>query len=866
MNIYQVMKRSLHQGSNIVKVPVAATVLAIAACCLLSAVAPGFGMAYAQNTNATIRGQVLDPSGALVPGAQVLIVNQDTGVKVFNGRTDSAGAFVAPQVIPGTYRITVTAQGLKQAVIENLAATVAQVTSVNITLEIGQVNETVTVSAKGEELDRSTSDISTLIAPTEVQNLPLANRSTENLLMFIPGVAHGGAGDTPSTSQLSINGSRTLNTEVMLNGVSTIVASTGTPATLPSPDGVDSFRALTTNAPSEYGRTSGAVISVNTRSGTNTYHGSLYFLMKNEDMDANTFFHKITPITVNGVTGPTPRNKDRFFQMGGSFGGPIRIPFLYNGHDKTFFFFNYDRTLQPNSSTLTFTVPTAAQRTGDLSASPLPIYQPSGRGVAPANLKTAAFTNNQVGPIDPAAAKILALLPLPNTPGTYDATNNRYTNNWTSLQNLSGHYQRIVGRVDEVITPNDRLSINIYRFTTATPNAVSWNSALLNTTWDCTCNNAWLPSIDYTRSWSSTLVSDLNMGFFRNVVIRVPPGTNLNAGSTVGIASLPLNQMPEITDGAFSNIGADTNTNQVNITNTFTPFGTVTKTWGPHTFRTGASLRKNQFNSYNPAGSPEGTIGFNGTLTNHGSSGNATTQLADFLLGEVGSYSYEQPMPETGRRNWNLGVFLQDDWKLSQKLTLNLGVRYEYESTMKIATNIYSRFDPNTGNLLVAGQNASASLNLTAPKADLSPRIGFAYSIDNKTVVRAAFGTFYGTIFQNLGGQLAYPGYDNTLSSTNLGTGVPQVNSLSAGIPLGTPANLQNPFASIKGTASSPYNPAGVSFNQLNPMALVQQWNFGVERQLPLGLTMEVNYGATMLFTWPISCQPTSFRSRRWMR
>ncbi len=850
MNFYQAARRTVHFCGDIVSVQIAAAVLAFAACSIFPALVPGFGLAYAQNTNATIRGQVLDPSGALVANAEVLIVNQDTGVRVFNGKSDSAGAFVAPQVIPGTYRIAVTAPGLKQAVIENLVATVAQVTSVNINLQIGQVSETVTVSAKGEELDRSTSDISTLIAPSEVQNLPLQGRATENLLTFIPGVAHGGAGDTPSTSQLSINGSRTLNTEVLLNGVSTIVASTGTPATLPSPDGVDSFRVLTTNAPAEYGRTSGAVISVNTVSGTNTYHGNLYFLMKNEDFDANTFFHKLT--LVNGQ--PTPRAKDRFFQAGGSIGGAIKIPHFYNGHDKSFFFFNYDRTITPNSTTLTFTVPTQAQRNGDLSAAlqgrnaagqitPVPVYQPSPRGQVPANLNTPAYANNQVPVTDAAAQKILALLPLPNTPGTLDPVNNRYTGNWTSQQNLSGHVQKIVGRVDEVLTPKDRLSINIYRFTTASPNAVSWNSPLLNTTWDCTCNNAWLPSIDYTRTWSSTLVMDLNMGFFRNVVLRNPPGVGLNAASTLGIASLPLDQTPEITDPAFNNIGADTNTNQINITNTYTPFGTISKTFGPHTFKTGVSLRKNEFNSYNPAASPEGTIGFGGNLTNHGAAGNATTGLADFLLGEVNSYSYEQPMPETGRRNYNLGIFLQDDWKVSEKLTLNLGIRYEFESPLTIATNIYSRFDPNSGTLLVAGQNASRSLNVTAPKADISPRIGFAYSVDNKTVVRAAFGTFYGTIFQNLGGQLAYPGYDNTLSSTNLGTGVPQLNSLSQGIPLGNPPNLQNPGASIAGsTASSPYNISGVSFNSLNPMAMVQQWNFGFERQLPLSLTMEVDY------------------------
>jgi hypothetical protein len=833
--------------------------LGFAACCTLPSILPG--VAYGQNTNATVRGQVLDPTGALVPGAKVVIQNKNTGVTVFDGTSDSAGAFVAPQILPGTYKIIVSSPGLKDAVVDNLVATVAQVASVDINLTVGAANEVVTVQANGEQLDRSTSSISTLISPEDVQNLPLQQRATENLLSFIPGVVHGGPANQPSTSQLSINGSRTLNTEVLLNGVSTIVASTGTPATLPSPDGVDQFRVLTTNAPAEYGRTSGAVISVNTISGTNTYHGNLYFLLRNEALDANQFFHKDT---INPVTGAVlPRNRDRFFQEGGSFGGPVRIPHLYNGRDKTFFFVNYDRTSIPNSTTLTETVPTAAQRKGDLSNASAPvfvdgtirdpkkypvqtIYQPTGKSSLP-------FAGNQVGPIDPAAAKILALLPLPNTIGTIDYVNNRYTNNWTSLQNLTGTVQKIVVRVDEQLTSKDRFSFNVYRYTNTSPNAVTYNSPLLNTTWDCSCTNAWLPSIDYTRVWTPTLVMDLNMGFFRNVVLRNPPGVGLNAASALGIASLPLDQTPQISasggqnagsnNAGFSNIGADTNTNQVNITNTFTPFGTITKTHGPHTFKAGASLRKNQFNSYNPATSPEGSFLFDGSITNQGNTGNPNTQIADFLLGKIKTTSYEQAQPPTGRRNYNFGVFFQDDWKVTPKLTLNLGVRYEYESPLTVANNVYSRIDPNTGVLLAAGLNGvSNSLNINTPKGDVSPRIGLAYSIDDKTVVRAAFGTFYGTIFQNLGGQLAYPGFDNNITTNNLGTGVAQPFALSQGLPLAPPPNLKNPYAALVGSsAANPYSVA-ISFNNQRQMPLVQQWNLGIQRQLPLLLTLEVNY------------------------
>src|SRR6201999_2058397 len=254
--------------------------------------------------------------------------------------------------------------------------------------------------------------------------------------------------------------------------------------------------------------------------------------------------------------------------------------------------------------------------------------------------------------------------------------------NWTTQQNTTSNILRLAARVDEQLTPKDRFSFNLYRYTNTSPNAINYNQdaqgntlsfsqALFNTTWDCSCSNAWLPSVEYTRIWTPNLVMDLNMGFFRNAVFRNPPGTGQSAGTTLGIASLPIDPTPEFTSPGFSNIGSDTNTNKINITNTYPPFGSVTKTWGPHTFKFGGSLRKNQFNSYNPASSPEGTLSFDGSITNHGTGGNANTGIADFELGQIKTGSYEQPMPPTGRRNWNLGLYFQDDFHATQRLTLN---------------------------------------------------------------------------------------------------------------------------------------------------------------------------------------------------
>jgi hypothetical protein len=238
-------------------------------------------------------------------------------------------------------------------------------------------------------------------------------------------------------------------------------------------------------------RPSGGVVSANSKSRTKIYHGNAYFLIRNEALNANSYFNKLT---INTATGKiTPRGRDRFFQAGGSLGGPVRIPHVYDGKNKTFFFVNYDRTITNTPTVLNLTVPTATQRQGDLSnalaptdatgkaRTPQKVFQPTG-------VSSPAYTNNQVGPINPAAANILAL----------------------PQQSPVSDTLRLVVRLDEQLTTNDRLSLNLYRYNQSTPNAVFYNSPLLNTTFDCTCTNAWLPSVDYTRIWNPSLVTDLN--------------------------------------------------------------------------------------------------------------------------------------------------------------------------------------------------------------------------------------------------------------------------------------------------------------------------------------------------------------------
>lgn len=816
--------------------------LALLSCSSLYAV-----NAVAQNSNATITGTVTDQSGARIAHAQITILNEGTNVVVFKGFTDNSGAFVAPQVQTGSYRVTAEDPGMQRVVLNNVVASVSATVNANITMQVGSLAQDIVVEAGSEQLQKSSSDVSTLITPSQVENLPIQNRNVANLLVLIPGVVHGGSATSLNTDQLSFNGSRSNNTEVLLNGVSVIIATIGSVGILPSSDGLNEFRVLTSNAPAEFGRTSGAVVASETRQGTDTYHGALYFLARNEAFNANNFFNNL-----QGIARP----RDRYFQFGGLIGGPVVIPRIYNGAGKTFFFANIDQTLQRVPRTVTLTVPSAAFRAGDFSSSAIPVYNP---------VTKMQFVGNRVTGIDPAAAAILARIPLPNRTGTPDPANSRFINNYVSTQITSTTAARDAFRVDEQISSKDRISSSVFYASSLIPNAVDYTDPALNTQADASKSTQWVASADYTRVWTPSLVSDVNFGFFRYVNKSNPTGQGIGASALFNIASLPTDALPFLSTTGYSSVGASQNILLNNVTNTFTPFGSVTKSLGKHSVKVGAQLRKNQFNSFNPAQYVNGSLSFTGTITDPKFvGGNAINSLADFELGKIKTGSYEIAQPETGRRNYNLGIFAEDDFKTTPKLTINAGIRWEYESPQVNTRNIYSRFDSTTGNLLIAGKNASSSLNLNTPKLDFSPRVGLAYSPNPNTVVRAAFGTFYGVLFSNLGGQINYPGYDVQTNFVNLGTGIAQPFSLSQGIPLIGVRDLNNPAAAYAN--ASPSTPAaanvGTEYGKINPLSLVQQWSLGIQQALPLHLTLEVNYvgnhGLHLPITVPVNAVPMS--------
>ena len=785
-------------------------------------------LVVAQDTSARLSGTVSDSTGSVVPGAKLTLINPATKAEVTHTTSDAHGVYNALQMPPGTYTLVVEAPGFQRTETQ-VQLSVASRVDLPVTLQIGSVGETVMVTTQAEDLNRSDATISTLMSPSDVQNLPLPNREITNLIALAPGVVHGGSATNVNSAQLSINGSRTLNSETLLDGNSVVEGVTGQISRLPSPDMLGEFRIITSNAPAEYGRTSGGVVTMLTRSGTRKYHVGVYELFRNAVLNANTFANKLqTPVV--------KRPANNYNQLGVVLSGPVWIPKIYDSTDRTFFYLNYDQTLQRMATLQTQSVPSAAFRSGDFSASPVTVYDP---------LTNLPFPGNKIpaSRIDQAASKYLALLPQPNTAGTFDNVSNRYTNNYVFQSSPPYTAPRYSARLDHSIGDNLRLFGSVNRWIAATTQQLAYNNPVLATSYGCNCDQGWQAVVGGTATVNPTTVVDVRFGFNRWVEERTAASFGTDPTQTVGIQRASFKETPSVSYSGFSNMGAANGSTSQTYSNTFTPYGSITKVIGQHTIKAGALLRKDQVNVFNTGSAFQGSYSFTGAITDiTGTGGKATNGLADFLLGAVKTSNYAIPQPLLGRRNFNVGFYIQDDFRITSKLTANIGVRYDYESPMYIANDRYSRFDNHTGLLLVANQNASRSLNITSAKLNFAPRIGLSFAPNNKMVVRAGFGTFYGQIMSNLGGQVSFPGYDVPVSFNNLGTRVAQPFTLTQGMPLIGVQDLNNPAAAL--TTASPSNPfsPGISYQSINPLSLNQQWNASVQQSFVAGTVVEIGY------------------------
>jgi len=784
----------------------------------------------AQTTTASLVGTIKDPTGSVLPGVTVTIVNAATGATVWQTVTDESGTYFAPSLPVGTYDVNLSLQGFKTTSIRGTRLEIGQRARLDGVLPLGTLDETVTVVGEAAvQLQKEDSSVGLVINTSQVQGLPLPSRNVLNLLTLAGGVTSGGAATGINSSQLSINGSRTLNSEFSIDGVSVVSGSTGAPGRLPSTEAIREFKVLTSSYSAEYGRSAGGTITAVTDSGTNRFSGGAWEYFRHEKLNANNYFNKL-----RNQAKPT----DRYSQFGFKLGGPVRIP-GYDGRSRTFFFGVYEGLRRTAPATVSSTIPDERFRTGDFSASPIPIIDP---------LTGQPFPGNVIpqGRIDSAARKIMALLPAPNSSGSADSVNGRRTNNYVNDLTNKPAEDEITLRVDHNFTTSARLYGRFTRYALFGPSSPTMAGPLNNAAGDSN-TKGYQVSTGWTHVWSSALVTETSFGYLRDDPVIDPPTLGVNVADVFGIERSAFAAAPRFRITGWRELGNNENTYRRQINNNYQMTSALTWVKSGHSIKTGAQLRLNQFNVFNPGGLFTGAYDFTGEISSTTrAAGNPVNALADFLLGQVKTASYDLPQPANGRRNYNLAFFAQDDWKLNPRLTLNLGLRYEYESPMWIDNDVHSRLDitpGSVGRLLVAGQNASRSLDLEGDRLNLAPRVGAAYTLNDKTVVRSAFGLFYGQIFSNLGGIVLYPGFTVTRDFPSRGTGVAQAFTLREGHPLDAVQNLSDPFfVERSATPQQPLVDNSNQFGSVSPLPYSMQWSAGVQRELWGGAIADVSY------------------------
>ncbi len=783
--------------------------------------------AVCQDLTGVITGTVTDSSGAVVPGASVTILRLGTETPVWEGKTASSGQYLAPLLPVGQYDIRIQLQGFRKTEIKDFDLKVDQRARIDAVLQPGEIKDSVTVTGENVvQLETETSSMALVINPAQVRDLPMANRAVFSLITLSAGVSTGDDPTVVDSSQYSINGSRSQSSEITIDGVSVFGGATGAISHLPSPDAVREVKVLTSAYSAEYGRTAGATISMVVNSGTNTYHGAVYEYFRNEDLNANNFF--------NNLRG-TPRPPNRQNQIGGSFSGPVWLPKVYRGKDRTFFFANYETTRQTVPGAPISTIPGLAFRSGDFSSSSVVVADPSTHVPLPGN-------RIPVSRLDPAAVKIMNLLPAPDSPGTLDPSTGIAANNYINNVSKQPYTNNLTTRLDHTAGKSTSLWLRFTHDWADTPRPETIPGPL-NPGSPESQTTQWIGAAGLTKPLTPTLFAEARFSYLRSTVAALPPSFGVDVAQTLGIQRSPLAATPMITMTGWAALGSQNNVWQTPVDNIFQFAPALTWIRGTHSLKAGMELRKNQYNNFNGNSNYAGLYNFNGNLKSPSStSGSPINSLADLLFGAITNAAYAVPQPEIARRNYNLAFFLQDDWKVSRKLTLNLGLRQDYEAPQTTANGVYSRVDPFTGKLLVAGRNSDASLGLHPPLFNFGPRAGFAYALDSKTVVRSAFGMFFYQLFSNLGGNVVMPGFNATATFNSAGKGIAQPFTLAQGMPLSAVA-YQNPLdAQAAATVSNPLVPSNSQYAETNHLPTIMQWNFGIQRQLARGTVLDLSY------------------------
>lgn len=817
----------------------------------------------AQEYRGTITGTVADSTGAAMPNTQVEARNVSTGATV-TAMSNEAGIYSIPFLLPGTYNITASASGFKQAIRKGIEVHAGDRIQTDLVMEVGATSESVTVTANAEQLRTGTAAMGQTINSTQISDLPLLGRNTYLAASFATGMwtgmTQGSAFGRPfdgAAAQMSAEGVGAAY-QMTLNGIPNAPSERASGAIytgfVPSPDAVEEVTVQTHTYDAQYGHSSGAVVNTVLKGGSNDFHGAAYEFFRNDKLNANSF---------NGNAAGNKRGVMRWNQPGGVISGPVILPKLYNGRNKTFFMFSLEMIRNASPLPYTASFPTVEERTGDFSklttstGQPVLIYDPLTTTLTNGQYIRQPFTGNLIpaSRINSIGKTLINAYPVPNLPGTAGGFNNFVV----SPNSQQDKYHSLSSRVDHQVSTNNRLSFTAfsnkrnqifptYGFTD--PNASPGYLHYRN-------NHG--GSIDWTDTLSPTMVLNVKYGIIYHPFAVQLYGDNYDLG-TLGFGQSTLAQIPHFNypglsmSGGYTGLisGAGTGTpaaSQFSTTFNQTLSGTLNKTAGKHNLKMGGEWYVMRANNNVPI-SNLNAFSFNAGFSQQNAQTGSTTAgnpFASLLLGYPAGGGVSANIASAFQQNYT-GLFLQDDWRVTSRLTLNIGLRWEYESPMSERYDRQNRgFDYNSTNPLqsrVTGLTLKGGLLFTDSnerfpfKRDWNnwgPRLGAAYRLGNNTVLRGGYGINYSVSFQT-GGANGFSTTTGYVASTD--------NNL-------TPANtLTNPFP-----AGSVLQPSGRTLglstllgqgltfaDPTRTIPLVHNYSLALQHLLPKQLLVEVAY------------------------
>lgn len=830
---------------------------------------------HAQTNNGAIAGSILDSSGGAVVGAEITATGVETH-SVYNTVSSSTGAYRLSNLVLGTYNISVAAPGFKISEMTGVVVLINTTASLDITLQPGNVKETLTVLADAPRIQTETSEMGTVVGTKEILELPLSLnssgqsflRSPETFVFLTPGTQGPGTNQNGANSsgifQSKLSGGQNFSTEVLLDGVSTTRSDSGSAfdQTAPSVEALSEFKVLTSTFSAEYGRTSGGIESFATKSGGNDYHGTAFDLFRNTSLDANSW--------INNFNG-TPRPADHQNDFGGSLGGPVRVPKLYNGKDKTFFFFSYEQYRNNQGTSSTETLPTQAELTGDFSAllgpatgatnpcdNNAPILQ--GQIFDPSKTQTVIVGGNPVTcrkpfqgniidtPLDPVALKVLSFLTVQADPAR------GLRNNFIFLSSQQIRDTTMTFRIDQNWGAKNKFFFSYSSRDQETPSGANslpapLNGNFFNSNFTHYVRFGWDYSV--ATNWLNTFTIGLN----RLNNLSKPDSVNgTDWPALLGIGNAHGEVFPQFSfEGPSNNAvgysGWSTGSFNGHIPNSLVTSDNIRWITGRHSLSFGLEWRAYQY-SFLANGNTSPAYSFNSFQTAYTPNDNSTGDpFASFLLGLPNQEQLSVTSVNPRLNSTYFAAYIQDDYKIRHDLTLNLGLRYDIDTPRTEAHGAQSNLSLTAPNAAAGGLPGALVYTPVAVQGgtylkDFGPHVGFAYAPTElfgrirNVVFRGGYGIYYAALFyddlptgtiQFSSGSTVQPTFSSADSFT-------PVQALSAGFPTYTlPKNSTDP------TLLNGQN-VGYIANSYGRPARTQNWSFEIQKELTKDLILSLGY------------------------